>query len=85
MSLSIEIFDHPNAGFYYVIFQHNDVYQMNGFTKGTDQHCKKLGELWPNGEFGLDLKLGSHLRLEDVPASVLKKVTTIMNETILDV
>ena len=85
MSLNIEIFDHPNAGFYYVIFQHNEVYQMNAFTKGPDQHCVKLGELWPNGEFGLGLKLGPHLRLKDVPRDVIKKITTIMTNTITHV
>ena len=85
MSLSIEIYDHPNAGFYYVVFQHNEVYQLNGFTKRGQSHCQKLGELWPKGEFGLGLKFGTHLRLQDVPKAVIDKIMTITTETITNV
>lgn len=85
MSLAVEIYDHPKAGMYYVIFQHDHVYEMNIFQKQADKHCIYLGDLWPAGEADLGLKLGMHLRLSDVPKIIKQRIMTIITNKITHV
>ena len=85
MSLSVEIYEHPKAGMYYLIFQHDHVYEMNVFKNQSDQHCVYLGDLWPAGEADLGLKVGQHLRLKDVPKIIQERMMTIITNKITHV
>lgn len=77
MSINAEIFEHPNAGFYYIVLQHNEVYEVSCLRR-DDDHCHLLGQMWPNGEASLDLRLGSHLRLQDVPKEVRDRLAKLL-------
>lgn len=87
MSINVDILEHPRAGMYYVVYQHNLVYEMNSFSKHADSHCVCIGELWPAGEEGMlnRLKFGQHLRLEDVPQEVIRKAVSVLNNKITNV
>ena len=78
MSINAEIFEHPNAGFFYIVLQHNEVYQVSCLKRDADDHCHLLGQMWPNGEASLDLRLGSHLRLQDVPKEVRDRLCKLL-------
>ena len=78
MSINAEIFEHPNAGFYYVVLQHNEVYQVSSLKRGPDQRCDMIGQMWPNGEASLGVRLGPHLRLGDVPKEVRDRLSKLI-------
>lgn len=78
MSINAEIFEHPNAGYYYVVFQHDEVYQVSSLERGPDQHCNLLGSMWPHGEASLGVRLGPQLRLQDVPKEVRDRLSKLL-------
>lgn len=81
MSLSVDIFDHPKAGMFYVVFQHDLVYELNSFTKpNPDAHCVELGSMWPKGELGLiGGHFGRHVLWDEVPLEAKAKIMHIIN------
>ena len=87
MSIAIDIYEHPKAGMYYVVYQHDIVYELNGFTTKPDSHCVCIGNLWPLGEHGLlgGLRFGTHLRCQDINEAALKKIMYILNTKIINV
>jgi hypothetical protein len=80
MSLSIDVFRHPNAGMFYVVFQHDLVYELNSFTKPhADAHCVELGHLWPQGEFGLiGGSFGRQLQWNEITTEARRKIMHIL-------
>jgi len=83
MSINAEVFDHPSAGVYYCLLQHDDLYEVNVFNPRGIVETRHLGQLWPKGELQYleRHKFGAHLRIEDIPKNVRDEVVQLVLKT----
>lgn len=87
MSINVDIFEHHSASYFYVVLQHDEVWEINT-CEAEDPHsvCKKVGNLWPKGEIGLiGEKFGRHLRIGEVGAEAVLKITQLITTRITHV
>jgi len=87
MSLSVEVFDHHKGGVYYVLLQHDTLYEMDELNPQGVLRCTKLGSVWPKGEMlTLDShKFGRLLQMSEVPPGIRKEVMNLISKEITHV
>lgn len=84
MSINVDIFEHDRAAHYYVVLQHDEVWELNHHEEPSPGAiCRKVGNLWPKGEIGLIGKpFGRQLRVGEVASTAMTKVMTLISNRI---